>query len=55
MSPNRTSGPRRWESVLAHTVTVARDSEIILWTAKMSFQVDSSQLGQFTRRRFSNN
>ena len=32
---------------LAHTVTVARDSGIILWTAKMPFQVDSSQLGQF--------
>lgn len=39
-SHNRTSGPRRWASVLAHTVTVARDSGIILWTAKMPFQVE---------------
>ena len=39
-SSNRTSGPRRWESVLAYTITVARDSGIILWTAKMPFQVE---------------
>jgi len=44
-SYKRTSGPRRWESVLTHTVTVARDSGIILWTAKMPFQVDLVLIG----------
>src|ERR1019366_1624833 len=39
-SHKRTSGPRRRESVLAHTSRVARDSGIILWTAKMPFQVE---------------
>jgi hypothetical protein len=40
MDQNGTSGPRQWESVLAHTLRVARDSEIMLWTAKMPFQVE---------------
>ena len=40
----QTSGPRRWESVLAHTFKVARDSGIILWTAKMSVQVELASI-----------
>ena len=51
-SQNKTSGPRRRESVLAHTFRVARDSGIILWTAKMPFQVALLSLGQFMRKRF---
>ena len=37
MDQNRTWGPRQWEYVPAHIVTVARGSGIALWTAKMPF------------------
>ena len=40
MDQKKTSGPRRRESALAHTFKVARDSGIILWTAKMPVQVE---------------
>jgi hypothetical protein len=36
----RTSGRLDGSSVLAHTFRVARDSKIILWTAKISFHVE---------------
>lgn len=52
MSSKMTSGPHRWESVLASAGTVAGDSRIILWNAKMYFRGELASKGQLTRRRF---